>query len=102
MNKTILMVALATALSAGCASAQDSAKLSEAIATADQDITAAKKDNVDLWVNTTDLLKEAKEASELAVGDKAAALKKAQQAIIEVQLARKQAQDNAKAGPYYP
>ena len=101
MNKTILMVALATALG-GCASAQESAKLSEAIATANQDITAAKKDNVNLWVNTADLLKEAKEASELAMSDKAAALKKAQQTIVEVKLAKKQTQDNAKAGPRYP
>ena len=102
MNKSILMVALATALGGGCASAQDSAKLSEAIATADQEITAAKKDNVNLWVNTADLLKDAKEASALAMGDKADALKKAQQAVVEVQMAKKQAQDNAKAGPRYP
>jgi heat shock protein HslJ len=101
MKKTILMVALATALG-GCAAAQESTKLSETIATTDQDIAAAKKANVNLWVNTTDLLKEAKESAELALSDKSAALKKAKTASMEVQLAKKQAQDNANAGPYYP
>ena len=101
MKKIILMAALASALG-GCASAQDSAKLSEAITAADQDIAAAKKANIDLWVNTTDLLKEAKEDAELAFGEKSNALKKAKMASMEAQLAKKQAQDNANAGPDYP
>ncbi len=101
MKKTILMAALATALG-GCAAGQDSAKLNDAIATADQDIAAAKKAHVDLWVNTADLVKEAKDDSELAFGDKADALKKAKMAAMQVQLAKKQAQDNANAGPQYP
>ncbi len=101
MKKIILMAALATALG-GCASAQESAKLSEAITTADQELAAAKKANIPLWVNTADMVKEAKEDAELAFGDKANALKKAKMAATEVQLAKKQAQDNATAAPFYP
>ncbi len=100
MKKTILIAALATALG-GCASAQDSAQLNDAIAKADQDIAAAKKAHIDLWVNTADLVKEAKENSEVAFGDKADALKKAKRADLEVQLATKQAKDNVNAGPSY-
>lgn len=100
MKKTILMAALATALG-GCAAAQDNAKLNDAITTADQEIAAAKKDHIDLWSSTADLVKEAKEDVELAFGDKADALKKAKRAALEVQLAKKQAQDNVHAGPSY-
>lgn len=101
MKKIILMAALATALG-GCASAQESAKLSEAITAADQDLAAAKKANIPLWANTADMLKETKEDAELAFSDKSTALKKAKMAATEVQLAKKQAQDNANAGPHYP
>ncbi len=101
MKKIILLAALATVLG-GCAAAQESAKLSEAIVTAEQELAAAKKANINLWANTADQLKEAKEDAELAFGDKENALKKAKMAATEVQLAKKQAQDNAKAGPYYP
>lgn len=100
MKKTILMAALATALG-GCASAHDSARLNEAIATAEQEIAAAKKENVGLWVNTANLLKEAKADAGVAFGDKTDALKKAERAAAEAQLARKQAQAQAQAGPYY-
>ena len=55
-----------------------------------------------MWVNTADMLKEAKEDAELAFGDKSNALKKAKSAAEQVQLATKQAQENAKAGPRYP
>jgi heat shock protein HslJ len=101
MKKIILMAAVATALG-GCASAQDSAKLTEAITAADQELAAAKKAKVDLWSGTADMLKEAKEDAELAFGDKSNALKKAKSATEQVQLATRQAQDNAKAGPRYP
>ena len=101
MKKIILMAALATALG-GCASAQESTKLAAAITAADQELAAAKKAKVGLWVNTADMLKEAKEDAELAFGDKSNALKKAKSAAEQVQLATKQAQENAKAGPRYP
>ncbi len=100
MKKTILIAALATAFG-GCASAHDSAQLNDAITKADQDIAAAKKARVDLWVDTANLAKEAKEDSEVAFGDKSDALKKAKRADLEVQLATKQAKDNANAGPSY-
>ena len=101
MKKIILMAAVATALG-GCASAQDSAKLTQAITAADQELAAAKKAKVGLWVNTADMLKEAKEDAELALSDKAEAMKKVKKVSTEIQLATKQAQDNAKAGPRYP
>lgn len=101
MNKTILMAALAISLG-GCAAAQESARLSAAMAAADQEIAAAKKANVQLWSETTEMMGEAKKDEELAFGDKQSALKKANAALTEAKLARKQAQDNAKAKPFYP
>ena len=101
MNKTILMVALAISLG-GCASAQESARLGQTVATAEQEIAAAKKANANLWSDTADMLKEAKDSQDLAFGDKAAAMKKASTALTEAKLAQKQAQDNAKAKPFYP
>ena len=101
MNKTILMAALAISLG-GCASAQESARLSETIATAEQEIAAAKKANANLWSDTADMLKEAKDSQDLAFGDKPATIKKASRARAEAKLAQKQAQDNALAKPFYP
>ena len=101
MNKTILIAALAISLG-GCASAQESARLGETIATAEQEIAAAKKANANLWIDTEKLVKEAKGDQDLAFGDKTAATKKANKAMTEAKLAQKQAQDNAKARPFYP
>ena len=67
MNKTILMAALAISLG-GCASAQESARLSQTVATAEQEIAAAKKANANLWSDTADMLKEAKDNQDLAFG----------------------------------
>lgn len=100
MNKTILMAALAISLG-GCASAQESARLSETVVAAEQEVAAAKKANASLWMNTEKLLKEAKGDQDLAFGDKAAAMKKASAALTEAKLAQKQAQENAKAKPSY-
>ena len=47
-------------------------------------------------------MKEAKEDTELAFSDKSDALKKAKRVAEEVQLAKKQAADNANAKPHYP
>jgi hypothetical protein len=100
MKKTVLMAALAVSL-VGCASVQDSNALNEMITAADQEIAMAKKANVNLWDSTVDILKEAKAAQEVALSDKADALKKAKKALMEAKLAQKQAQDNANAAPYY-
>lgn len=101
MNKTILMTALAISLG-GCASAQESARLSETVTAAEQEIAAAKKVNANLWSDTADMLKEAKDSQDLAFGDKATAMKKASRARAEAKLAQKQSQDNAMAKPFYP
>ena len=101
MNKTILMAALAISLG-GCASAQESARLSATVAAAEQEIAAAKKADANLWSETADILKEAKDGADLAFGDKATAMKKASRAQTEAKLAQKQAQDNALAKPFYP
>lgn len=101
MNKTILMAALAISLG-GCAAAQESARLGETVTTAEQEIAAAKKANVNLWSDTADMLKEAKDNQDLAFGDKSAAMKKATRVLTEAKLAQKQAQENAKAKPFYP
>ena len=101
MNKTILMTALAITLG-GCASAQESARLSETVTAAEQEIAAAKKVNANLWSDTEDTLKEVKDSQDLAFGDKATATTKASRAQAEAKLAQKQAQDNALAKPFYP
>ena len=101
MNKTLLTAALAISLG-GCASAQESARLAQTVAAAEQEVAAAKKANAGLWSDTADMLKEAKDNQDLAFGDKPAAMKKASKALTEAKLAQKQAQENAKAKPFYP
>ena len=100
MKKTILLATLALTLGACAATEEKSPAADEMIAAAEQEISAAKKAGADMWVNTENLLADAKEQQK--AGDNAAANKSAKKALHEAKLALKQTQDNAKAGPHYP
>jgi len=104
MKKTILLTACLALTLGGCAemdakpTAVASPELDKAIATAEQEIAAAKK--VGIWRDTEKALDAAKKAK--AAGKADEAMKNAKKALKEAQLAQKQAMAEANAKPSYP
>lgn len=84
---------------APAAATVSTAELDAVIASAEQEIAAAKKvDN--LWRDTEKFLKDAKELK--AAGKNDEAMKLARKALKEAQLAQKQAAAEVNAGPSFP
>ena len=81
-----------------CAGMQSTQELDDTIAQAEKEVAAAKKMNY-LWRDTENFLETAKQLK--ADGDIDGATKQAKKALSEAKLAQKQAQDQAKARPYY-
>lgn len=98
MKKTIVFSAILALTLSACAGMQSSKELDDTIAQAEKEIAAAKKSNA-LWRDTEKFLTEAKKLK--TDGDIDAAMKLAKKALSQAQLAQKQAQSQAKAGPKY-
>ena len=105
MKKIILLTACLALTLGGCAemdtkpAASSNPALEEAIASAEKEISAAKK--VGVWVHTEKFLEDAKAAK--AEGKTDEAMKLAKRALKQAQLAQKQAQhEAATAKPHFP
>ncbi len=101
MKKTALLAILTLAVG-GCAThmAQRHPTAAQTIAAAENAVDSAHKAHVDLWINTTKYIEEAKELN--SAGKTTDAMNLANKALAEVRLAEQQAQNNFNAGPSYP
>ncbi len=100
MKKTVLLATLALA-TGGCAThvAPKASSVADTIAAAQQAVARAHKEHVGLWINTAKYVKKAEKLN--SEGKSAKAMKLAQTALEQVQLAEQQAKANANAGPSY-
>lgn len=99
MNKILLAVTLAAALAACSTPSTDNDAFNALAAQAENEIREAEKVGF-LWRDTEQLLADARQANRQGRHDEA--MKLAQKALKQAELAQQQAKDNAKAGPSYP